>query len=84
MTIQQIIDGILGQVGVLFLLLFILYAGYKRWWVFGWYAKEIAQRNERLENRMDRVLGTSQTATDLANVATTKLVEGSKAEVSSE
>lgn len=78
MSLQELVEGILGNLGVLFLLLFILFAGYKRWWVFGWYAKELANRNERLENRLDKSLNASDVATRTAD----KLVK--QIEVSSE
>lgn len=70
MTFQQVIDGILGNLGVLFLLLVILYGGYKKWWVFGWYANELKIRNDRLENRIDRISGAAKSVTTLAETVT--------------
>lgn len=70
MTFQQVIDGILGNLGVLVLLLVILYGGYKRWWVFGWYATELKARNERLENRIDKISGAAKSVTTLAETVT--------------
>jgi hypothetical protein len=68
-TIQTIFDAILGQAGVIVLLLVILWSGWRGMWVFGWYASELRHRNERLEDRLDRALGAAETGTGLANRA---------------
>lgn len=81
MTLQQVYEAILGQLGVLVLLLFIIYAGFKRWWVFGWYSKYLEDQNKRLEERLDRAIGQSEHATGLADqlrVAATKQIESSR------
>lgn len=56
----------LGPIGTLVLCLFILYTGYKGYWVFGWYAAELRKRNERLENRLDRLSGESKSVVSVA------------------
>lgn len=70
MTIQQIVDGLLGQWGTLFLCLVILWSGYKRYWVWGWYATELKQRNEKTEKRLEDVLYAADNATGFAQKAT--------------
>ena len=69
MTIQTVIDGILGQAGVIVLLLVILWSGWRGMWVFGWYARELRERNERLEVRLDRAVGAAESGTGLARQA---------------
>jgi hypothetical protein len=68
-TIQTVFDAILGQAGVIVLLLVILWSGWRGMWVFGWYAAELRHRNERLEDRLDRALGAAESGTGLANRA---------------
>lgn len=71
MTIQDILDAILGQAGVIVLLLIILWAGWKRYWVFGSYYTEMREqlqtqiRDERKEakERYERALTTAETST---------------------
>jgi hypothetical protein len=41
-------------------------------WVFGWYATELSKRNERLENRIDDISGTSKSIVSV----TDKILEG--------
>ena len=41
MTLQHVFDAILGQAGVIVLLLVIVWAGWKRIWIFGWYHVEM-------------------------------------------
>lgn len=81
MTLERVSDLILGNLGVLVLLLFILYGGSRGWWVFGWYAKELRDRNTILENRLDRALGTGERLAGSADRAT-RLAEDRQAEVS--
>lgn len=69
MTAQQILDAILGQAGVITLLLVILWSGWRGMWVFGWYARELRDRNEKLEARLDRALGAAESGTGLATRA---------------
>jgi hypothetical protein len=75
---KELVGYLLGPLGTLFLTLFILYAGYKKWWVFGWYASELKNRNDRLENRIDEVSNAARGVTSIAK----KAIE--KAEVTSE
>lgn len=72
-TLDGIVDAILGNLGVLFTLLLILYGGFKKWWVFGWYASELKDQNNKLEQRLDKATivvekqaEITQKATDLA------------------
>lgn len=81
-TLKNIFDAILGNLGTLVVLLVILYGGYKRWWVFGWYAQELKNRNERLENRIDNVSGAAQTVASIADKTAT--VAAKNVEVTSE
>jgi hypothetical protein len=67
MTLDQLLDLVLGQAGVLIVLLIIIVTGARRDWVFGWYAKEQSQRIERLEQRLDRAVKAADNATGLAN-----------------
>lgn len=66
MTLESIKDAILGNLGAVFLLVFILWAGWKKYWVFGWYAKELLDRNDKMEKRLDRSVGAAESATKLA------------------
>jgi hypothetical protein len=58
-------DG--GIIAVLFL---IILGGWKRYWVFGWYAEEQARRITTLENRLERATRVAETGTDAADRAT--------------
>lgn len=69
MTVQTVVDAILGQAGVIVLLLVILWAGWRGMWVFGWYARELRERNDRLETRLDRAVGAAESGTGLATRA---------------
>ena len=60
MTLIDLKDAIIGQYGALILVLFIIYAGYKRWWVWGWYAKELQEQNKGLQRRLDTAVGQAQ------------------------
>lgn len=75
LTVGQIIEFLMGPFGTLFLVLFVLWAGYKGYWVFGWYAKEQNKRIERLENRVDNVSREAGKITSLATSVTDKLVD---------
>lgn len=66
LTLGQILEFLLGPFGTLVLVLLILFAGYKKYWVFGWYATELSQRNERLEKRIDRISNESRAITSVA------------------
>ena len=69
MTVQQIFDAILGQAGVITLLLVVLWSGWRGYWVFGRYYDELRDRNEKLEARLDRAVGAAESGTGLANRA---------------
>lgn len=77
MTIQQIFDAILGQAGVIVLLLIILWSGWKRYWVFGSYYTEMREqlreqlRDERKEarERYERAIRVAESGTGLASQA---------------
>jgi hypothetical protein len=44
---DDVLNLLLGPTGTLVLALFILFSGWKRWWVFGWHYKEqVAEKNE--------------------------------------
>lgn len=75
LTTDAVIAFLLGPAGVTFLTFFIIWAGYKKLWVFGWYAQELKTRNERLENRLDKVSGAAQSATTIAEHVTTTALE---------
>ena len=79
MTVERAIELILGQAGVLVLLIIILYGGFRGWYVYGWYARELRERNERLEARLDRASRVAESGTGLANRAT-RLVEDQRTE----
>lgn len=80
MTIQQILESLLGQLGLLFALIFIIYGGFRGWWVWGWYAKELRDRIAHLEATLDRAARAAETGTASAERATRlaeRTVEGS-------
>jgi hypothetical protein len=68
-TLQQLLEGLLGQIGLLFALLFVVWAGWRRLWVFGWYAQELLDRIDKLERRLDRAVGAAEGGTGLARKA---------------
>ena len=78
MTIQDVYNAILGQFGTIVLLLVILWAGWKRIWVFGSYytemQKELRQQITVLERRLERTEKVAEYGTGLASRAT-RLVE---------
>jgi hypothetical protein len=73
MTVQTVFDAILGQAGVIVLLLVILWSGWKRYWVFGSYYTEMQQelRSQvvKAEARLDRAVGAAESGTGLASRA---------------
>ena len=69
MTVQQAFEEILGQAGVIALLLIIVWSGWRGYWVFGWYVVEQRRRIEQLEHRLDRALGIAESGTGLAHRA---------------
>lgn len=75
-TLESILDLILGNLGTLVILLVILYGGYKKWWVFGWYSTELSKRIDKLEARLDKV---SKEDTGLTDRVVTLVEEGTRA-----
>lgn len=69
MTFERVIELLLGNLGVLVLLLVILVGGFRGWWVYGWYARELRSRNEKLEDRLERAGKVVETGTGLATRA---------------
>lgn len=65
--LEALYNAILGNLGTLVILLTIMYGGFKRWWVFGWYATELSLRIKDLEQRLDRRTGQTDNATALAS-----------------
>lgn len=43
----------ISQIGVLGLLGFIIYGGYKKWWVFGWQYRDAESRTLKVEEERD-------------------------------
>lgn len=58
-------DG--GMIALLFL---ILVGGWRRYWVFGWYAEELRERIVDLEKRIERATRVAETGTAAADRAT--------------
>jgi hypothetical protein len=52
------------------LLALILIGGWKRYWVFGWYAVELRERIVDLEKRLERATRVAETGTAAADRAT--------------
>lgn len=70
MTVERALELILGNLGVLILLLFILIGGFRGWWVYGRYYEEQSRRIERLEARLDRAARVIESGTATADRAT--------------
>lgn len=58
-------DG--GMIALLFL---ILIGGWRRYWVFGWYAEELRERIMDLERRLERATRVAESGTVAADRAT--------------
>jgi hypothetical protein len=56
--------------GMIALLALILIGGWKRYWVFGWYAVEQRERIVDLEKRLERATRVAETGTAAADRAT--------------
>ena len=69
--LKELSGWLLGPLGTLVLTLFILWAGSKGLWVFGWYAKEQRNRIDRLENRIDKLTGENKSVTSIAEKTAT-------------
>lgn len=59
---------LLGPFGTLVLTLLILYGGRRKWWVFGWYAQEVAKERDEWKEAALR-------GTRIAEVVVTALKE---------
>ena len=75
MTFERGLELVLGNLGVLVLLLFILFGGFRGWWVFGRYYDDQRARIDKLETRLDRAGKVAESGTGLATRATRLLVE---------
>jgi len=73
-TVDRAVELILGNLGVLVLLLAILVGGFRGWWVYGRYYDDQSRRIERLEARLERAARVAEGGTDAADRAT-RLVE---------
>jgi hypothetical protein len=76
-TIEDLFKQLLGPVGALVLVIVVLWAGWKGYWVWGWYAKELKTRiielqndNKELNKRLDRSTGVAEGISGLASRAT--------------
>lgn len=79
MTFERALELILGNLGTLVLLLFILIGGFRGWWVYGRFYDDQTKRIERLEQRVDRTLGAGERIAGTADRAT-RLAEGARTE----
>ena len=70
MTIEHTLDLLLGNLGVLILLLLILLGGFRGWWVYGRYYDEQVRRIARLEDRLERATRVAESGTVAADRAT--------------
>lgn len=43
---EGLLQILLGPFGTLVLALVILYGGWKKWWVFGWYARAVEEERD--------------------------------------
>lgn len=82
LTIGEVLGYLFGPFGTLMICLIIIVTGYKRYWVFGWYAQELKDRNKRLEDRIDKIAGQAKSITSVAE-QTASLAE-KKAEANNE
>jgi hypothetical protein len=69
-TLERALELILGNLGVLFLLLMILIGGMRGWWVYGRFYDEQARRIGQLEARLDRATRVAEYGTAAADRAT--------------
>ena len=79
MTFEHALDLVLGNLGVLVLLLLILIGGFKGYWVYGFHFDAQTRRIEELERRLDRAGQIAERGTGLArravDVAATQTAE---------
>lgn len=61
-----------NKASILVFVLFILYGGYKKWWVFGYQMRECELRIEKMEEEKD---AWRETALQSSNVATQAFTE---------
>jgi hypothetical protein len=69
-TLERALELILGNLGVLVLLLAILVGGFRGWWVYGRYYDEQARRISNLEARLERAARVAESGTVAADRAT--------------
>lgn len=79
MTIPELLGHIFGPYGTLFIVLVIIYTGHKKIWVWGWYAKELVDRNNTLENKIDTITGTARSIASTAEKIADKQTEATSA-----
>lgn len=69
MTVERALELILGNLGVLVVLLFILVGGFRGWWVYGRFYDEQSKRIDQLEARLERAGRVAEGGTGLASRA---------------
>ena len=89
MTIADVLQWLFGPFGLLMCLLFILWSGWKRIWVFGSYHQEMMaalraefnarleekqEQNEKLDRRLDQALAVAERESGLSERALTALL----------
>lgn len=68
MTIERIIELVLGQVGAIVILILLLVGGHKGYWFFGWYVKELRDRINEQKTTLERYNKVSTSATRSARI----------------
>lgn len=71
-SFQELLALIFGPFGAIVLSLAIIYTGSRKIWVFGWYAKELEERNKNLENQVVELSRATRRATSLTERAVLK------------
>ncbi len=56
--------------GTIAVLLLVIVGGFRRWYVWGWYAEEQSRRIEQLEQRLERATRVAESGTAAADRAT--------------
>ena len=70
MTFERALELILGNLGVLILLMVILVGGFRGWWVYGRFYNEQSRRIDLLEERIERATRVAESGTAAADRAT--------------
>ncbi len=83
MTFERALELILGNLGVLVLLLFILLGGARGMWVYGRYYDKEVKRGDALELQLREALRTGRGIAHTADRAVTRLTEGGQSEAQS-